>query len=733
MNFHLVQPLIKAKFLELEIFTELGTIIVISWAGNSMRNKNKNLCLWIIGFTFSLLFFVSFLSSPGFGNGLFLRYLPLVEKDYPLPPPPTATPITTTPVGPVGGTFTALAADPNQNQNVYAGSYVSGVYKTYNQGDTWYRQNTGLGNLKIQSLAIHPTDSSIVYAGTYGGGIYKSTNGGSSWGASNGGVLGNHIVYDIDIDPNDPNVIYAATRINNSLRGYLYKSSDAGASWNLLINGGAFSSLDYFYDIDVNPLNSNELYLTAHEHGFYKSTNAGITFSAINTGVSDLSARSFVLDAAYPGRVYGAVWHGMAVYRSSNSGASWSNSTSGLPDDAKVFRLYANPFGGTQKRVFACTYGNGLYSTDNFAQNWTSRGLSSQRLYDFVVADGSPQRWFAATESNGVYRTNANSTSWNRIMGDLRLNAVTAILKDNLTGNTYAAVYGKGVYAVDQTGIVWEEITQDLPDKAFIDLAIVDRKLHALTETGLYLLEAKGWDSMPSPAVGEKKDNTNLDLLSAKIGLSDEMLTDHLEQAYDVKLTEDEMSTVIPIKILSASENLYMGTIGNGLFLKVNEEWTPVGFDGQSVFDMVFDQESKEIFVIACEFTTSCRVFQSLGSNWAVVQSNLQDLQVNKLLITEKGLVAATSSGIFLFNSETSQWTLLGGQGKNWLSISVTEKCKLAAVGEGVVLYSQDCGESWLELTVDDWHYQSAGFIGDQSNLLLIGSQEAGAAILPLQ
>lgn len=318
-------------------------------------------------------------------------------------------------------------------------------------------------------------------------------------------------------------------------------------------------------------------------------------------------------------------------------------------------------------------------------------------------------------------------------MGDLRLNAVTAILKDNLTDNTYAAVYGKGVYAVDQTGISWEEITQDLPDKAFIDLAIVDGKLHALTETGLYLLEAKGWDSMPSPSVGEKKDNTNLDLLSAKIGLSDEMLTDHLEQAYDVKLTEDGMSTVIPIKLLSASENLYMGTIGNGLFLKVNDEWTPVGFDGQSVVDMVFDQESKEVSVIACELTTSCRVFQSLGSNWAAIQSNLQDLQVNKLLLTEKGLVVATSSGIFLFNSETSQWTLLGGQGKNLLSISVTEKCKLAAAGEGVVLYSQDCGESWLELTLDDWHYQSTGFIGDQSNLLLIGSQEAGAAILPLQ
>jgi hypothetical protein len=65
----------------------------------------------------------------------------------------------------------------------------------------------------------------------------------------------------------------------------------------------------------------------------------------------------------------------------------------------------------TQKRVFACTYGNGLYSTDDFGQTWSSRGLSGQRLYDFVVANGSPKRWFAATESNGVFRTNAGSSS----------------------------------------------------------------------------------------------------------------------------------------------------------------------------------------------------------------------------------------------------------------------------------------------------------------------------------
>ena len=69
----------------------------------------------------------------------------------------------------------------------------------------------------IQSLATHPTNSSIVYAGTYSGGIYKSTNAGESWQASNGGVLNNHIIYDIEIDPSNPQRIFVVSRINGVL------------------------------------------------------------------------------------------------------------------------------------------------------------------------------------------------------------------------------------------------------------------------------------------------------------------------------------------------------------------------------------------------------------------------------------------------------------------------------------------------------------------------------------
>ncbi len=705
-----------------------------------MKNRNRKFCFWIGSLVFSLLFFASLLSISGFGMGLYKYYFPMIAKEDPPTPTPTVIPITPTPVGPVGGTFTALVVDPNQSQTIFAGSYVSGVYKTYDQGDSWYRQNVGLGNLKIQSLAIHPTNSNIVFAGTYEGGLYKSINGGTSWSASNGGVLGNHVVYDIEIDPNNPNVIYTATRINvgagdyNNLRGYLYKSTNSGASWTLLITGDAFSTLDYFYDIDVNPLNSSELYLTAHSHGFYKSTDGGASFNPINNGVSDLSARSFALDTAYPGLVYGAVWHDAAAYRTWNSGYSWSNSKVGLPTNTAVFRMYADPFGGTQKRVFACTYGNGLYSTDNFAQNWTSRGLAGQRLYDFVVANGTPKRWFAATESNGVFRTNADSSSWSNIMGDLRLNAVTAIFEEDLTGKIYVGIYGKGVYMLDSTGMNWEEITQRLDDKAVLDITSYQGKIHVITESSLYYWAGEDWINIEFPQAESDQNSAELEFLSQKVGLPAEVLTVHLQQKrIETNALDSTIGNTLPNKLFVKEDNLYMGTIGNGLYLRVDNGWKQMGFEGKSVVDISYSSIKDMLFVVTCDPTAFCEVFQSQGEGWKSVQSNLQDMNVNKILPTKTGVLAATSSGIYRLDPETEQWALIGGQGKDIIFITASESCDFAAASQGYVLYSQNCGESWQELILENWHYQTIGFLGDRNEILFLGSQEAGAVILPLE
>jgi photosystem II stability/assembly factor-like uncharacterized protein len=81
-------------------------------------------------------------------------------------------------------------------------------------------------------LAIDPRDPNRLYLAAWarakgllgvGGGVYISTDGGRSWKASL--ELDQH-VYDVTIEPRDPNVLYAA-----GFQSSAWRSVDRGAHW----------------------------------------------------------------------------------------------------------------------------------------------------------------------------------------------------------------------------------------------------------------------------------------------------------------------------------------------------------------------------------------------------------------------------------------------------------------------------------------------------------------------
>ena len=543
----------------------------------------------------------------------FNSFLPLISTSQPIP------------VGPVGGTFTAFAIDPGQNDNIYAGHFGSGVYKTFDQGTTWYRKSVGLGNLVIQSLATHPTSSAIVYAGTYGGGIYRSTNAGESWQASSGGVLNGHIIYDIEIDPENPQRMFVVSRISNSMVGYLALSMDGGLNWTILLTGAGFSTPDYFYDVDIDPNNSDVIYLTAHEHGFYKSVNGGVSFNEINMGVTDLSARSFAIDEAYGGLVYGAVWHDDGVYRTWNAGASWAISNSGLPLGVGITRVYLDPFGRLQKRVFSCTYGNGLFSSDDFATSWVPRGLSGQRLYDFVIADGNPQRWYAATENNGIFRSSSYGSNWNSIMADLRLTAITGLAElpgdlETLAG----AVYGQGVFRISDSGDNWEPMNEGLTSLDVVSLAVANHQLFAIGRGWIDVWSGQSWQAIELPDADLKAVDDGINWVRERVLLPDEafeMITD---------------SEVQPIDVVWQDGQLNLFTAGTGVWVQQMNGWQqvaltstedielsntgltqlPVALEKSSLGDLTFATSTSDSCLQAMSEQTRVWITRDCGEHW---------------------------------------------------------------------------------------------------------------------
>lgn len=129
----------------------------------------------------------------------------------------------------------SLIIDPVDTSTLYAGT-SGGVFKTFNKGDIWSPRNSGFSSEdSVQALVINPSNTQDIYAGMYSTGVYRSTNGGTTWTEANNG-LDNLWIRALCIDPVLTSTVYAGTdqlplNSGEPIRGTVYKSTDSGASW----------------------------------------------------------------------------------------------------------------------------------------------------------------------------------------------------------------------------------------------------------------------------------------------------------------------------------------------------------------------------------------------------------------------------------------------------------------------------------------------------------------------
>jgi len=247
--------------------------------------------------------------------------------------------------------FTAIVATSTDSPVYYAGSWGFGVLKSIDRGESWHQVNAGLWMQKISALAADPNNSETIYAGTLGG-LFKSSNGGTSWtlvfdkaGAQSvlvgpetsstvlvGGILeeglyrslngGNtwakvgsgeyiHDVRALAADPQVPSTLYAGVAESP----YLYKSVDGGTTWTATGNGleGSIAC------IVVDPHDSSIVY--AGSGWVFKSTDGGATFEKIVAGLTSTTYRSLAIASDDTRTLF--VGTGDGAFKTVNGGALW--------------------------------------------------------------------------------------------------------------------------------------------------------------------------------------------------------------------------------------------------------------------------------------------------------------------------------------------------------------------------------------------------------------------------
>jgi photosystem II stability/assembly factor-like uncharacterized protein len=229
-----------------------------------------------------------------------------------------------------------LTIDPQIPATLYAGT-GRGVFKSTDGGISWSAANSGITATSISDLAIDPQNPSTLYAATSGG-LLKTTDGGTTWSAANSGLTGGGSP--LAIDPQNTSTIfvgaYAVTgsRVNSGV----FKSSDGGASWSASwIAGDSYSN--WLTALAVDPQNSNIAYATTQgfdecgQETLHKSVDGGMSWSDSlfkDLGISSSCVLALVIDPQSPGTLYGAFEYGGGVFKSTDGGASWSATNSGL-------------------------------------------------------------------------------------------------------------------------------------------------------------------------------------------------------------------------------------------------------------------------------------------------------------------------------------------------------------------------------------------------------------------
>jgi photosystem II stability/assembly factor-like uncharacterized protein len=255
-------------------------------------------------------------------------------------------------IGPAftSGRVIGFAVEPNNAAHYFVASASGGVWKTVNNGNTWTPVFDREGSYSIGCIALDPKNPLTVWVGTgennsqrsvsYGSGVYKSDDGGKTW--RNVGLKNSEHIGRIAIDPKDSNIVYVAAQGplwgSGGDRG-LYKTTDGGKTWNQVLKISENTGVS---DVEIDPNNPETLYAAAYqrrrhmwtlidggpESAIYKSTDAGATWNRVRAGMptGDMGRIGIAISPVDSNVIYATIESGDrkgGIFRSNDRGGSW--------------------------------------------------------------------------------------------------------------------------------------------------------------------------------------------------------------------------------------------------------------------------------------------------------------------------------------------------------------------------------------------------------------------------
>jgi photosystem II stability/assembly factor-like uncharacterized protein len=257
---------------------------------------------------------------------------------------------------PAGRAWTVVGVESDP-KTLYVTTAGGGLWKTTNHGTTFRNVFDRYGSASTGAVAVAPSDPDVVWVGTgepantransWGDGVYRSDDGGESW--THMGLPDSYLISRIVIHPTDPDRVWVAAMGHlwgtNSERG-VFRTVDGGRSWEkvLFVNDTTGAM-----DIEMDPDDPDVLYAGMWQRfrfgggdmdesgpgsGIFKSTDGGSSWTRLTEGLptEDMGKIHLTVARGDSRIVYAGILtkepreragSQTGVYRSDDAGATW--------------------------------------------------------------------------------------------------------------------------------------------------------------------------------------------------------------------------------------------------------------------------------------------------------------------------------------------------------------------------------------------------------------------------
>ena len=380
-----------------------------------------------------------------------------------------------------GGTVEGIVIDPTESDTLYANSWGAGVFKSIDGGQTWVNTSAGLASSYIYELAIDPSNPSHILASDYEHGVKQSINGGETWEAVSG-LPPWCVIYSIDFNPQNPAVVYVALReptystpSGSVYPGGVFKSTDGGASWTRKSSG---LPNDYVYDLAIDPNNPNTIYTAQHRTGVYKTINGGESWTNTTSNMIDQDVRSVEVTPD-SSRVNIGFWDGYGFSYSTDGGAHWTSVQSTNNANLYVYEVQVDPHHPSDVYLTTST---GIYLCQNPSAFSVCTVRAHGGLFAFDLAldvnnldntNGYTEVMYTGLQNFAIYKSASHGASFKPMYQGIRANIINQVLVDPLDPDRwFVSALNRGLFRTEDGGLTWQALHGSIPVENISSLAI---------------------------------------------------------------------------------------------------------------------------------------------------------------------------------------------------------------------------------------------------------------------